>query len=86
MKRHQYEIKFNRNLPSISEDDDDGYEFPLDDYSSKNYDGNISSIIPITTLTTYEYEMGRQMNDELEVAVGVNYVATYDDSTITNEQ
>ena len=42
--------------------------------------------MPITTLTTDEYEMGSQMNDKLEVNVEVNYVATSDDSTIINKQ
>ena len=37
-------------------------------------------------MTTDEYKMVRQTNDKVEVKVEVNYVATSDDSTITNEQ
>ena len=54
-------------------------------YSSEHYGEKSSFLLPITTLNTDEYEMGRQMNDELEVNVEVNYVATSDDSAITNE-
>ena len=44
--------KFNSELLSVSEYEDDGYEFPLNDYSSSEDYENSSSIYPIPTLNT----------------------------------
>ena len=55
--------KFNSDLLSGSEDEDGGYGFPLNDWSSEYYDEKISPLIPIPTLTTDEYSVWQKTND-----------------------
>ena len=62
-----------------------GYKFPLNYYSSEEYDEKCSSLLPIPTLTTDKYKMGWQTNDGVEGNVEFNSVATSDDSIITNK-
>ena len=76
---------FNSNILSLSKDEDDGFDFTLNCYSIEYGDENSSSLLPIPTLITDKYKMGRQNNDEVEVNVEVDSVATFDDGTITNE-
>ena len=52
---HNFNDKFNSDLLSVPEDEDDGYEFTLNYYSSEVDDENSSSLLPITTLTTDKY-------------------------------
>ena len=51
-KYPNFNDKFNSDLLSGSEDEDGGYEFPLNDYSSKDNDEKSSSLLTIPTLTT----------------------------------
>ena len=85
-KYPNFNNKFNSDILSVSEDEDDVYEFPFNYYSSEEDDENISSLFPIPTLTTGKYKMGWQTNDEVEVNVDVNSVVTSDDITITNKE
>ena len=57
----------------------------MSDYSREDDGEKSSSLLPIPTLTTDEYKMGQQTNDEVEVNVEVDSIATSYDSTITND-
>ena len=85
-KYPNFNDKFKSKIISLSKDEDDGNEFPLNYYSSEDDDENISYLLPIPTLTTDAYKMVQWTNDEVAVNVMINSVATYDDSTITNDQ
>ena len=50
-----FDYNFSSDILSVSYDEDDGYEFPLNDYSSEDDDEKSSSILPIPTLTNDEY-------------------------------
>ena len=55
--------KFNSDLLPGSEDEDNVYELPSNDYSIEDDDENSSSLLPIPTLTTDECKMVLQMNE-----------------------
>ena len=48
--------KFNSNLFSGLEDEDGGYEFPSNNYSSEYENENSSSLMPIPPLPTDKYK------------------------------